>query len=979
MKFSRLIGVVLTIFLVTQMCIPMNVLAAVSKPTVQSSGATSVSQNSAMLNGTVSANGGGAITDYGHLWGTSSNPTTQRSVGSSISTPRSYTSVIAGLEAGKTYYYKAYATNSVGTNYGSILSFTTDSVVGISAPIITYPSNEQSIANGDILIKWNSVQGANYYLIAVRDETTNTKIVDNERTTSTRYTLSASKLTEGHRYKIAIGAYANESEYRWNDPLTYFSYSSVKPYLAVTETRPANNATNVDVDGDITLVFSNVIRKSSNSVKVVNTNNQQEVYIIATIEGNKLTLARGDNSKWSNNTLYSVTIPKEALVDPDGNPLANDYSFNFKTTETIIPVKKEVLVSAQIPSIIMAELAKSNNLLKGTISALEGDTITKVKIEIYKDSGVKLKELEFSPNSKTFDLSQVVIDATKAPFNEPGISPYKSRDYRFNISVSVNGLDLTRINEKNYILRMVCPYKISDTSEKGAAGLNFQESIQPKLIKNIAGIWKDVSTVTWSVDDTNVAAISNNTLRKVSAGDTILRANVNGVEVDRITIHVNRQWQPVVTFSEFKLSGNDLMTKISIINKGNTAPLKNVRYKWELLLDGKKVKSADWTILKPSIEPNIKLEQEITFKDLISSQKGVMEFRFHLICDGVKEVVISEDIESNNLSYNSGLDKKLAEEIGQKIKDNYQSIVRNSIKVTVNDKTYSILTLNLDNTQRILGKSFANNAWIFIDENGNLVEDPAIITSLQTIRYANTLFNSTKNQNWEKSISERIVSQAKLAQGWRFWKNFNDVVQTLDADFILFVSGVGLAKIAPVSAKQLLESTVGQITDVNNMLGAYIWWLIKLNEGVALKAGWYHGYSHISNLKDANRFINYVYTGFQITPYLILYQQLLGIPESYTLADYFKEVGAKVIDTGLEVGLPGSKDIKQLDATFNTVEEIAAFKKSIQNAEDILSRLQDFEAVKDCLIQVKNNNDGLRRALNPDNKESANFELLKSQ
>jgi hypothetical protein len=59
-------------------------------------------------------------------WSTSANPTTalttKTSDGSGIGT---FTSSITGLTANTTYHIRAYATNSVGTSYGSDLTFTT--------------------------------------------------------------------------------------------------------------------------------------------------------------------------------------------------------------------------------------------------------------------------------------------------------------------------------------------------------------------------------------------------------------------------------------------------------------------------------------------------------------------------------------------------------------------------------------------------------------------------------------------------------------------------------------------------------------------------------------------------------------------------------------------------------------------------------------------------------------------------------------
>ena len=76
--------------------------------------------------GTISNDGGAAITARGIVWSTTSNPTialaTKTTDGTGIG---NFTSTIVGLNANTTYYVKAYATNVVGTAYGTELSFTT--------------------------------------------------------------------------------------------------------------------------------------------------------------------------------------------------------------------------------------------------------------------------------------------------------------------------------------------------------------------------------------------------------------------------------------------------------------------------------------------------------------------------------------------------------------------------------------------------------------------------------------------------------------------------------------------------------------------------------------------------------------------------------------------------------------------------------------------------------------------------------------
>lgn len=95
---------------------------AIVAPTVTTTTASSITSTSAQSGGTVTSNGGAPVTAQGVAYGTSPNPTSP-CTGGGTSSP--YTFALSPLTASTLYYYRACATNSVGTDYGSDLSFTT--------------------------------------------------------------------------------------------------------------------------------------------------------------------------------------------------------------------------------------------------------------------------------------------------------------------------------------------------------------------------------------------------------------------------------------------------------------------------------------------------------------------------------------------------------------------------------------------------------------------------------------------------------------------------------------------------------------------------------------------------------------------------------------------------------------------------------------------------------------------------------------
>jgi len=104
-------------------------------PFVSTTTSSSITQTSASSGGNVTADGGASVTARGVCWSTSANPTTSNSKTSNGTGTGTFTSSITGLTASTTYHVRAYATNSVGTSYGSDQQFATTS--SSTAPVVT--------------------------------------------------------------------------------------------------------------------------------------------------------------------------------------------------------------------------------------------------------------------------------------------------------------------------------------------------------------------------------------------------------------------------------------------------------------------------------------------------------------------------------------------------------------------------------------------------------------------------------------------------------------------------------------------------------------------------------------------------------------------------------------------------------------------------------------------------------------------------
>lgn len=94
-------------------------------PTVSTIAVGTITETTAECGGTITSDGGAAVTARGVCWSMNATPTTADSITTDGTGAGNFTSSLTGLTAGTPYYVRAYAANSVGTGYGSVDSFTT--------------------------------------------------------------------------------------------------------------------------------------------------------------------------------------------------------------------------------------------------------------------------------------------------------------------------------------------------------------------------------------------------------------------------------------------------------------------------------------------------------------------------------------------------------------------------------------------------------------------------------------------------------------------------------------------------------------------------------------------------------------------------------------------------------------------------------------------------------------------------------------
>ena len=236
--------------------------------------ASSITQNTALSGGTISNDGGGTVTNRGVCWSSStSTPTianTKTTDGIGIGT---YSSSLTGLTASTTYYYRAYATNSAGTSYGTTRNFLTNS---ISTPTISSTSSATSItqttavSGGTISIDGGSAVTARgiCWSSSTSSPTTSliTKTVDGSGIGT--FTSTLSDLTASTTYYVR--AYATNSI--GTDYGSYKSFTTsalTTPTLSATTTvtnittNSAISGGNITSDGGVTVTARGVCWSST--------------------------------------------------------------------------------------------------------------------------------------------------------------------------------------------------------------------------------------------------------------------------------------------------------------------------------------------------------------------------------------------------------------------------------------------------------------------------------------------------------------------------------------------------------------------------------------------------------------------------------------------------------------------------------------------------------------------------------------------
>lgn len=114
---------------------------SIQVPTLETANVSDITYNTANSGGKVLSNGGAGITQRGVCFSTGSTPTVEDEKTIDGTGDGTFSSTLEGLQANTTYNFRAFATNSKGTGYGEIKSFTTQKQTAISQGVILKTTN----------------------------------------------------------------------------------------------------------------------------------------------------------------------------------------------------------------------------------------------------------------------------------------------------------------------------------------------------------------------------------------------------------------------------------------------------------------------------------------------------------------------------------------------------------------------------------------------------------------------------------------------------------------------------------------------------------------------------------------------------------------------------------------------------------------------------------------------------------------------
>lgn len=430
-------------------------------PTLTTTAATAIGTTTAIAGGNITSDGGATITARGVCWSTTSGPTIALTTKTSDGTGSgSFISNLTGLNASTTYYLKAYATNAMGTTYGTEVSFTT---TALGAPALTTTAASSvgptiATAGGNI----TSDGGSTVIARGVCWSTSSGPTINNSKTldgTGTGvFTSSLTGLTSSTTYYLRAFA-TNVIGTTYGNEITFTTSTLGSPIISTTAisnigSTTATSGGNVTSDGGSTVTARGVCWSTSTG---------------PTISNNKTSDGTGTGSFTSSITglVASTTYYLRAYAtNGTGTTYGTEVSF------TTITLSAPTLTTAAVSS-----LATTTATAGGNITSDGNSTITTRGVCWNTTSGPTISNSKTSDGTGTGSFTSSLTGLTAS-------TTYYLRAY------ATNALGTSYGNEVTFTTTAASTNTagtLTVTTTTSAAGGGYSP-------KNIVAIWIKTST-----------------------------------------------------------------------------------------------------------------------------------------------------------------------------------------------------------------------------------------------------------------------------------------------------------------------------------------------------------------------------------------------------------------------------------------------------------------------------------------------------
>lgn len=250
-------------------------------PTFKASTLTVTTASSSTIVSEISSDGNDSITVRGVCWGTSQTPTVDNTKTADGKGIGSYTSVITGLTPSATYYFRAYATNSVGTAYGIQISTTTLA----ATPLLTMTAMTNiTLTSAKCSVNITDDRGSNITARGICwSKSSNPTIADSKTSRGTGkgiFTDSISGLSPNLAYYVR--AYATNSlGTAYSSQVSFTTITSApvlttQTYSAVTATTAISGGT-ITSDGGVTITAVGVCWATTQNPTIANSKTRDDI------------------------------------------------------------------------------------------------------------------------------------------------------------------------------------------------------------------------------------------------------------------------------------------------------------------------------------------------------------------------------------------------------------------------------------------------------------------------------------------------------------------------------------------------------------------------------------------------------------------------------------------------------------------------------------------------------------------------------